>query len=186
MKFEGDWEAAIGQPEMSGVWMIWGHSSNGKTNFALQLAKYLCQFGRVAYNSLEEGARESFKKAIDRHNMKKVNRKLIILDREPIDEMSERLLKRKSPRIVLVDSFQHAQLTYPQYTKLKTDHPEVLFIFISHADGRHPSGRTAKTVRYDADVKIWVEGFKAMASSRYGGGKPFVIWPEGAKDYWGE
>ena len=51
----GKWLASIGKPELTGSWMIWGNSSNGKTSFCLQLAKYLSKFGRVAYNSLEEG-----------------------------------------------------------------------------------------------------------------------------------
>lgn len=53
--FEGKWRDAFDLPERKGVWLIWGNSANGKTTFAMQLCKYLCQFGRVAYNSMEEG-----------------------------------------------------------------------------------------------------------------------------------
>ncbi|MCU7571192.1 hypothetical protein N4241_08765, partial [Riemerella anatipestifer] len=55
MKFEGDWLELIGEPEVSGCWIIWGLSGNGKTRFALQLAKYLTKFQKVFYNTLEEG-----------------------------------------------------------------------------------------------------------------------------------
>ena len=60
-----------------------------------------------------------------------------------------------------------------------------LLIFISHAEGTRPEGRAAKKVEYDADVKIYVEGFKATCKSRFMDvpGVPFVIWEEGAKKY---
>ena len=64
LPFEGEWKDAIGCPELTGSWIIWGNSGNGKTRFALQLCKYLCQFGRVAYDSLEEGVSVSLVKAI--------------------------------------------------------------------------------------------------------------------------
>jgi len=34
------------------------------------------------------------------------------------------------------------------------------------------------TVRYDANVKIYVDKFKAYPTSRYGGGAPYIIWKE--------
>jgi hypothetical protein len=55
---------------------------------------------------------------------------------------------------------------------------------VSHAEGKEPKGNVAKSVRYDAFVKIWVEGYKAFPQSRFGGGNEFVIWPAGAQKYW--
>ena len=72
MEFEGDWFNLIGKAQKTGTWLIWGNSGNGKTRFALQLAKYLCQFGRVAYDSLEEGASLSMKKAFIETDRKSV------------------------------------------------------------------------------------------------------------------
>lgn len=186
MPFEGEWFDLMGEPERSGVWFIWANSGNGKTNFTLQLAKYISHFGRVAYNTMEEGARRSFQRAVENTNMLEVARKLIILNREPIAELKERLRKRKSPDMIIIDSFQYSGLSREGYIKLKEEFANKLFIFISHADGKNPSGRTASFVRYDADVKIRVEGYRAFATSRYGGGKPYTIWHEGAEEYWGE
>ena len=53
--FDGAWLASIGMPVLRGTWLIYGGSGSGKTSFCLQLAKYLSQFGRVLYNSLEQG-----------------------------------------------------------------------------------------------------------------------------------
>ena len=50
MDFKGRWLASFGVPERSGIWIIWGNSGNGKTRFAMQLAKYMTQFGKVVCN----------------------------------------------------------------------------------------------------------------------------------------
>lgn len=185
MPFIGKWESSFGSPERSGVWIIWGNSGNGKTSFAMQLARYLTQFGKVAYNSLEEGARKSLKLTLQRNNMQQVSKHFFILS-EDIEELRKRLAKRKSPNIVIIDSFQYTGMTKAEYKKLKKDFPTKLFIFISHAEGKNPEGRAAKFVMYDADIKIRVEGYKAFFASRFGGGDPLTIWEKGASEYWAE
>ena len=184
MEFEGEFERMIGTPERSGSWIIWGKSGNGKTRFTLQLCKYLAQFCVVAYNSLEEGIKLSFKKAIEDTNMKAVNNKFIILS-ESMEELSHRLTKQRAPKIVVVDSFQYSLLNQAKYIELLQAHPSVLLIFISHAEGRNPKGNAAEFVRYNSDVKIHVEGYKAHCISRYGGGETYTIWEHGAEQYWG-
>lgn len=179
LPFEGEWKDSIGCPELTGSWIVWGNSGNGKTRFALQLCKYLCQFGRVAYDSLEEGVSVSLVKAIKETHMMEVRRKFVVLDKEPIDQLTERLEKPKSPDIVCVDSLQYTGMSYEQYKALKERFPKKLFIWISHADGTLPEGRVAKKVRFDSNVKVFVQAYRAEPVSRYGGGKPYVIWEEG-------
>jgi hypothetical protein len=186
LPFEGDWQALIGNPELSGSWLIWGDSGNGKTRFALQLCKYLAQFCRVAYNSMEEGASKSMKRAFREVGMGEVKCAVILLDNEPVDELKERLRKRRSPDVIVIDSIQYSGLNYRDYVALRSEFTNKLFILISHADGKNPAGRTAKSIRYDAFVKIRIEGYRAFALSRYGGGKPFTIWKEGAEAYYNE
>ncbi|KAA6312942.1 hypothetical protein EZS27_036205, partial [termite gut metagenome] len=41
LAFEGIWNEAVGLPELSGSWIIYGTTKNGKTTFAMMLAKYL-------------------------------------------------------------------------------------------------------------------------------------------------
>lgn len=180
LEFTGEWLDAIGQPEPSGTWIIWGNPGNGKTRFALQLAKYLATFGRrIAYDSLEEGVSLSMRNAIEDCNMQEVARRFLLLDKEPVDELTERLKRKKSPDVVIIDSIQYTGLSYADYKLFKDRFRSKLFIFVSHADGNQPGGRVARSIRFDANVKIWVEGFQAFAASRYGGGKPYVIWDEG-------
>lgn len=181
------WKALLGEPEASGVWIMWGHSGNGKTSFALQLAKELTKTGKVIYDTLEEGARKSFQMAVKRTHLKGYTRKIIVLNREPIDELLTRMEQQKAPKIAFVDSFQYAGLSKNEYKQVKERAltAGILLIFISHAKGKHPEGRPAEFVRYDADVKIHIEGYVATAVSRYGGGQPYHIWPEKVKELQG-
>jgi len=186
MKFSGDWKKSFGEPETSGVWIIWGNSGNGKTRFSIQLAKYLTQFGKVIYNSMEEGARLSMQRVLVEEDLQSVSKQFLLLHRESIQDLKVRLRKQRSPKIIIIDSYQYASLSKVQYIELKEEFDNKLFIFLSHAEGKHPEGRAAKFVRYDADVKILVEGYKALVGSRYGTDGNYVIWKEGADKYWGK
>lgn len=187
LPFEGDWQAAFGTPERRGVWFIWGNSGNGKTSFMMQLCKTLCSFGRVAYNSMEEGACLTMQNTLIRFNMQEVNRRFLLLDNESIEHLSIRLKRQKSPDFVVIDSFQYTQMTYRQYIEFKEKHRDKLLIFISHATGRLPTGRSAKSVMFDATLKIYVEGFRAFSKGRFIGPLGhYDIWPEEARRYWGE
>ncbi len=177
MDFDGQWLASIGKPELSGSWIIWGNSGNGKTMFTLQLANYLSKFGRVLYDSLEEGISESLRYKVKQLNM---NKGVLFIDKEPVRDLVLRLEKHKSPSIVIIDSLQYSGLNMHSYKELITRFGKKLFVWVSHAEGKYPAGRTAKSVRYDANVKIWVEKFVAYPQSRYGGGAPYVIWEEKA------
>ncbi len=181
-EFTGQWLASIGRPAKNGVWIVWGASGNGKSSFVMQLAKYLCGFGRVIYDSLEESTGLSLQMSLKRNKMDEVRKRLIILDREPIGLLEERLARRGSPNVIIIDSFQYSGLSYPDYKAFKERHPKKLLIFISHAEGMHPAGRTARKVEYDADVKILVSCFQAWCKSRFmeRPGEPYMIWEEGA------
>jgi hypothetical protein len=78
------------------------------------------------------------------------------------------------------------------YMKMKERFPKKLFIFISQEKRGQPRGSIAQNIRYDADIKIRVEGYKAFVTTRYEvaekgeGGADFIIWKEGAEKYWAE
>ena len=187
LPFDGEWYDAFGTPERTGTWIVWGNSGTGKTTFAMKLAKYLCRFGRVAYDSLEEGACLNIQKIMRQEDMMDVNGKFLLLNKEPMDQLSIRLKRRKAPDFVIVDSFQYAQLNYKQYIALKEKHENKLLIFISHAEGISPEGRAAKRVMYDVALKVYCEGYRAISKGRFAGPVGhFEIWPEKSKMYHGE
>lgn len=190
LSFEGEWQLSFGNPARSGSWIIWGESGQGKTSFVMQLLKYLSTFDsirRVAFVSLEEGDSVTVVNTLQRVKMQEVEKKFRLYKKLDINELREVLSVQRSPDVIAIDSIQYFCLNYPAYTKLINDFPDKLFILISHADGRHPAGRSAKSIRFDAFVKVRIEGYAAFAVSRYANGesKPFLIWQEGAQRYHG-
>ena len=185
LPFDGIWLECFGNPELTGSWFIYGNSGNGKTSFVLQLCKYLTKFGRVAYNSMEEGDSESMRLAFMRSGMEECARRIVLLDNESIPELKVRLKKHKSQKIIVIDSVQYSGMTYLEYKELRNEFRDVLFIIISHAEGRNPADRRATSIRYDASVKIFVEGYKAYITSRYRAGdiKEYVIWDKAATQF---
>lgn len=184
--FEGALQEAFGQPEQNGVWFIWGRSGNGKTSFVLQLCKELTRYGKVAYDSLEEGDSLTMQNALMRVGMGDVGRRFILLN-ESLKELDTRLKRRRSPDIVVVDSFQYAHIDLKQYEEFIDQHKNKLIIFVSQAEGLKPWGRTAQSAMYSASLKIWVEGYRAISKGRYRGNLGYyTIWAERAEEYWGE
>lgn len=184
---EGAWKELLGSPERSGSWFIYGLSGHGKTTFNMQLAKYLTRFGKVEYDTLEEGARKSMQEAVKENRMQDCRKgSFKILDKVTIEELRARLSRKRAAKIIFIDSVQYTFIEKRAYKQLLTDFPDVLFIWISHARGKQPLGALAEAIMYDADIKIHIIGFKAYSKSRMSRGvktKPYTIWDEGAKDY---
>lgn len=181
-----EWRSAFGAPETCGTWFVWGQSGNGKTSFMVQLARELCRHGRVIYDSLEEGFALSFREQLRRHDMLDVNGRLLLVE-EDMATLRHRLEKRRSPRIVIIDSLQYTGLTFETYRELVTSLPRHLFVFSCQARGNKPDGRSANRIMYDAMLKIWIEGYRAYSKGRFIGDVGYIdIWEEGARRYWGE
>lgn len=182
---EGKWLEAIGKPELGGSWMIYGAPKNGKTSLAMQVARYLSERYRVAYNSVEEGISLSFKKAMIREDMLDVKHNFVVYDKYSVQELTERLARRCSPEVVVIDSVQFMGITWSEYKSLKEKYPHKLFVYVSHIEGAKPEGQAAQRIWRDCNVYFRVEGFRAFPTGRYGGGMPFDIEPVRANEYWG-
>ena len=141
LRLEGGWGNCVGEIDRTGVVFFWGKSGNGKTSAVLSFGKELARFGRVLYNSLEEGLSVSFLNALRRHAMQDCGRRFQVVAGESIADLDERLSKRKSPDFVIIDSFQYTQLDYRQYIAFKERHLDKMLVFVSHADGKQPAGR---------------------------------------------
>jgi hypothetical protein len=179
-EFEGEWLESFGEVERNFRMLIYGASGNGKTEFVVQLAKYLATFGRVYFNSFEQGVSKSLQAAFRRNKMQHVNGKLVLGDKETFEEMTERLARRNSPKFCIIDSLDYMRLSVEQYRQLVADFPTKAFIIVCWATGRNPKTQAAKDIEYMADIKVRVLEYKAFPRSRFGGNKPYVIW----KEYW--
>lgn len=179
--FTGRWLDAMGDPEPYGSWIIWGASGNGKTRFAVQLVKYLMSFEglRIAYNGLEEGMSETYRRAIiDTGLQMEKQSRYVFWDGFDYEDMMERLKRKRSPNVVVIDSLQYLNITYDQYKELVRKYHKKLFIWISHESGTEPKGGTAQSIKYNSNIKIRVHNYYATIISRYKGKEVFDIWPE--------
>ena len=178
---------SLGELEEVFVMIVWGQSGQGKSNFLMQFVKELCKHGLVMYVGLEEGHTKTMQNLILRHLSNDENGRVRFADHgTTLEKLIAYLRKKKSPKYVIIDSLQYLNITYDDYKKLKEMFPKKSFIFISHAKGKTPDGKTADKIRYDAGLKIRVEGCMAFILSRYGGTKNYVINEERAKRYWGK
>ena len=169
------------------IMIVWAQSGSGKSNFIYQFLNEMMKHGNVLYISLEEGTECTAQMLADRHmNVNEHGGRIQFVDHEMNYEETMIYLKRKkSQRFVVIDSVQYWDINYAKYRLLKQAFPKKTFIFISHAKGKNPDGKVADKIRYDAGIKVYVEGKVAFVISRYGGNKPYIIWEEGAKEYWG-
>lgn len=190
--FTGDFLDAFGTPESTGVWFIWGNSGNGKTRFVMQLCRELCKTRQVLFIPLEEGSGMTFRDAVLGTGIADCGRRFLVRDMVPfapdalIEELKERVSKQRSADVYVIDSFQYTGLNFRQYVQLKDVLRNKLLIFTSQADGKQPVGRSAKSVMFDAMLKVWVEGHQAFSKGRFIGpnGGTYTIWTEGAERYW--
>ena len=182
----GIWADCVGEMDRHGVVFFWGNSGNGKTSAVMSFCRELCTFGSVLYISMEEGYSLSMQNTLRRFSMQDLGTKFQVIDHYNREELDERLSRQRSPEFIVFDSFQYTQMRYADYLKLKEKYRNKLLIFVSHAEGKQPAGRAAKSVKYDASLKIWVEGHVAFSLGRFIGttGKA-VIWADGCRRYWG-
>lgn len=184
-KFRDSFGEVVGNFKM----LVWGDSGNGKSNLIFQLIQVLIKHGKVMYLSLEEGHEVTTQRKVAEYFNEEDNSNLRFADHTMVyDELCKVLKKRNSPKFLVIDSVQYWNISYEDYKALKRQFPTKGFIFISHANGKAVDGKVAAKIKYDAGIKVWVEGYVGfIKTSRYGGKKkPYVIWEEGAKHHYGK
>lgn len=173
--------------------IFFGDSSNGKTNAVAAFIDDCFKIfpgAKCNYISYEEGHGKTMKELlIKRFNLReKHGNCLTLFEDYSYEQLNYYIGRPQSAKIWVFDSIQASGLTYDQIASLKRKYvmgkAKKIFIFISWADGKYPSGAVAKSVRYYANIKVRVEGFIAFIRSRYGTKKNYVVWEAGAKGYW--
>ena len=179
--WDGEWLSAFGNPAMNSRWFVLGPSASGKSSFVMQLAKKLCEYGPTLYMSYEEGVGMEFQRRLKLMKMNEVQGRFVVTPDDTYKEIMDRLSKPKSPRFVVVDSFQVSEWSYEQALELMKRYPQKGFVFISQEDKGQPIGKAAIRLRYIADMKIRVAGYKAYCQGRSAGspGTYYVVWKEG-------
>ena len=186
IRLGGGWDECVGEIETTGIWFIWGNSGNGKTSAVVSLCKELSAFGKVLYNSREEGVSLTMQNTLRRYGMGELGSRFQLANMS-LQELDEKISQQRSPKFVVLDSFQFMGLTYKDFRAFCEKHKNKRLIFVSRTRGRQPEGRAAISAMYDASCKIWVEGYKAFSKGRFVGTTgEMTIWDEGAKKYWSD
>lgn len=186
IRLGGGWDECVGEIETTGIWFIWGNSGNGKTSAVVSLCKELSAFGKVLYNSREEGVSLTMQNTLRRYGMGELGSRFQLANMS-LQELDEKISQQRSPKFVVLDSFQFMGLTYKDFRAFCEKHKNKMLIFVSRTRGRQPEGRAAISAMYDASCKLWVEGYKAFSKGRFVGTTgEMTIWDEGAKKYWSD
>lgn len=189
---EGEWKDTLGFLPTGFVGIVYGDSGNGKTEFLIQLAKYLATFGRVAWWSYEQRHGYDLQRAVVRNNMQEVSGNFIVIDplakvkegHSLFDELMTNMAKRNSPQFYIIDSYDYINFTKDEYHELRNrfGHRKGI-IFVSHARGSKPKKAVAEYIEYDGGFGIYVKKFIAYVhKNRFSGFEPYLIWEEKARE----
>lgn len=172
-----DLKRLIGDAGRSGCWLIYGSEKNGKTWFALKLAKELAKSEKVSYISAEEGTEDSFIAAATRAGITSKDR-ILWDDYISLEDLVGKFKKPKSPNIIFIDNL----MIYEDEIRpgrLKSDlidkFPDKLFILIAHEERKEAYPAVARKAKKIAKVIINVKGLRGFITSRYSSGGEVTI-----------
>ena len=181
----------LGDRVVGATWIIYGKSGQGKTRFALELAREFERQGKsVLFASLEMGISKIFLDEIKEAGILPGNSAMKLCEAIKLDELKTLLKKQRSPSVVIVDSIQYwdaeENLEFSELLRLFKRCSKTTFVFLSHVEGKEVEGKLAYQIKRECDTRILIEGFKAILTGRGKGGKTgeYVIWEEGAARYW--
>ena len=185
------WANTIGHIPKNIHMIVFGNPGNGKTEFVMQFVKVMCSLGLdVDWISYEQGHGMDLQKACRRNNMIEVKDHFQISDPDSdrednvsyFEELENKVKKRSSCDIFVIDSVQYTRFTFEDYKHLKTRYKKKSFIWISHREGREPKGSVAKSIEYDGSLTLMVEKFIAYpVKNRFEAWEPLIIYEERAR-----
>ncbi|MRG45514.1 hypothetical protein GFS24_10335 [Chitinophaga sp. SYP-B3965] len=185
------WLKALGNLPAAFMGIIYGKPGNGKTEYCMQLAAYLTNFGKVAWLSYEQGHGFDLQLAVNRNIDERHTGKFLVIDPEEdippgvslFEDLDNFLSKRNSPDFVFIDSLDYTRFTWAEYLALKKKHGKKKgIIFISHAKGKGPKTNIGEQIEHDGAFGIFVSKFIAyIHKNRYGGTDDYIIYEERAR-----
>jgi hypothetical protein len=105
-----EYYSLFGSPAENFKLMIYGKSGHGKSTFSIEFAEFLAlNFGRVLYNSSEEGLSKSLQKKVQDIQTDLFDLAFCKSAKELIHELSQPYLK--TPRFLVIDSINHMKIT---------------------------------------------------------------------------
>jgi hypothetical protein len=192
LPLESQWEATLGRVPHNFIAVVYGFSGNGKTEFCVQLAKMLTNFGTVGWLSYEQRHGSDLQAATMRNKMDECSGSFYPIDPiaqiEPgvslLEDLDRYLKKRSSPDFIFIDSLDYTGFTWEDYVYLKNRYGhKKTFIFIAHST---KSGALKKAITerivFDGGMGVFVHHYIAEPiKNRFGGFEPFVVWEDRAR-----
>lgn len=134
--FEGEWKDLLGTPEYGFMMNVYGEKFTGKSTFSLRLLKYLQNFGKCIYFSVEEGDKLTVQSKLRTLNIRGLD--------ISTEQLPQAILKMASKYdFVLIDSLSSAKIDAQSLreTRLRGKKP-TSYIGILHVrtDGRLKGG----------------------------------------------
>lgn len=173
LQFEGEWQNMFGNPEHNFRMMFWGPQKSGKSTLCLKFCDYLSKFGKVAYNSWEEGISETFKRRAIENNI--TSQKLFLLHKCSFEEIMDDSFKRKHYKTLVIDSVQYMRFTYEQYKQLIDKYPSKIILVINQANGK--GGIKGGTdISHAVDATVYCSKGYAHIESRFTSKKTVQIY----------
>ncbi|MCP1997273.1 bifunctional adenosylcobinamide kinase/adenosylcobinamide-phosphate guanylyltransferase [Flavobacterium sp. HSC-61S13] len=187
--FKGRFYDVFDHPQKKGRWLVWGLSSSGKSSFVMQLAKEFSETEKTLLVTLEEAVDdENLQDRLRLFQMQDVKKNFSIVD-DNLEELSERLRKRNSPQVVVIDSavYFFLEYTFSDYLKFTREFKNKTIIFTAHANGQWPKSELEMKIMYDATQKVLVSGYLATNKGRKYGphSTQYVVWQKGYEDLHG-
>lgn len=175
LPLRGIWWEVMGEPESSGIWLIYGAEKQGKTWFSLMLAQYLSNLRKTLYISAEEGTGKAFVESCRRAGIGP-DSKLGFMEYLPLEELDAKLAKRRAAKVVFLDNVTvyADELKNGGLRRIVRKHPNKLFVFIAHEERNEPYTATAKMARKLASIITRVQGLACTVSGRCPGGTLMV------------
>lgn len=183
--FTGKWAEHFGNPEWKSTWIVFGKSGSGKTEFAVQLAKYMSEHGRVEYVSSEQADSSGLQKAWKRNAMDKCNNVYLVYDTTK-EDIFKLIKMRGRHTCIVIDSIDYSRISVEDYKQMAViaNRKHKMLVFVSWAEGKEPKTQDGKDIQYMADMPIWINKYVAENMGRHKGiNQKYVIWYEGAKEH---
>ena len=154
IKLNSEYSELIGEPESNFYATIYGQPGNGKSTWTIKLAEYLSNnFGKVLYNSSEEGISKSLQ---NKANL--ISSDYLHFGNCKDYQSLRSEMKKGHYRFIVLDSINDMKLSPEDLKELRKEFYKCGFIGIlqSTKDGKF---KGSNEFAHDADIKIRLENF---------------------------
>lgn len=145
-----DLSQTIGKPAKNFKMLVYGKSGGGKTTWVINFANYFAEnFGKVLFNSSEEGIGVSLVRKLEGLSSKK----MLIGQAKKFDEL-QRLLQSDHYDLLVIDSVNDMGLTTEQFENLCANETATIFIQQSTKTGDY---KGSTQLAHDTDIVLRIE-----------------------------